>query len=106
LLHQMQVQERLTYAIKAVGLTIALGFWCAVLKLTQAADWSWSEALAPFWPFALILAAGLIGIGFFLILQLELTREKMNRLSQGLGIPAAVGSLFVALMLIRLVTWR
>lgn len=85
-------------------MTTALGFWCAVLKMTQAADWSWTEALAPFWPFALISMAGLIGLGTFLILQLELTREKMSRFSQGLGIPATLGSFFVALMLILLIS--
>ena len=92
------------YAIKAVGLTTALSVWCAVLKMTQGVDWSWTEALAPFWPFALVMIAGLIGGGTFLILRMELTRAKMSRLGQELGLSAALGSFFVALMLLFFIT--
>jgi hypothetical protein len=92
------------YATKAVGLTAVLGIWYAALKMTQMADWSWGEAMAPFWPFALILAAGLIGVGILLILQLELTREKMSRLSRALSVPPSLGSIFVGPERIRLIT--
>jgi len=93
------------YATKAVGLTTVLGIWCAALKMTQMADWSWWEALAAFWPLALILAAGLIGIGILLMLQLELTREKMGRVSRALSVPPSLGNIFVGPERRRLITW-